>query len=62
MAQAYHQGHRQLQERFDSVRLADRLVERSFQNELDDIDTALIERQFMFFLATSDENGVPSCW
>ena len=61
MDRVYHDGQRQLQEMFDSVRLADRLVEKTLQGELDDIDTAFIGKQHMFFLATADADGVPSC-
>jgi uncharacterized protein len=61
MSDSYHRGQRQLQEQFDSVRLADRLVEKTLQGELDDSDIAFISRQYMFFLATADADGEPSC-
>jgi predicted pyridoxine 5'-phosphate oxidase superfamily flavin-nucleotide-binding protein len=61
MESPYHEGQRRIQERYDSVRLADRLAEKSYQTELDDSDVALIARQRMFFLATSDSAGEPSC-
>jgi len=57
----YHEGNRKLQKLFDSERLADRIEEKLVQTELDEIDKALIERQFMFFIATVDENGHPNC-
>ncbi len=57
----YHQGNRRLQKLFDSERLADRIEEKLVQTELDEIDKALIERQFMFFIATVDGDGQPSC-
>jgi len=57
----YSEGQRILQDRFDSRRLADRIEERLVQTELDEIDRAFIESQFMFFIATSDEHGFPNC-
>lgn len=57
----YTEAQRALQDAFDSRRLADRIEERLVQSELDAHDTAFIERQIMFFLATSDENGHPNC-
>ncbi|HLK14310.1 MAG TPA: pyridoxamine 5'-phosphate oxidase family protein [Fimbriimonadaceae bacterium] len=57
----YHSAQRALQEQFDSVRLADRVVERSFQRELDDYDKRFIESQGFFFLATVDPGGEPFC-
>lgn len=57
----YTDSQRALQDAFDSRRLADRIEERLVQSELDAQDIALIERQFMFFLATTDEAGHPNC-
>jgi predicted pyridoxine 5'-phosphate oxidase superfamily flavin-nucleotide-binding protein len=60
--ETYHDGHRLLQERFDTRRLADRLDERFVQRgSIDADDKAFIERQDMFFLATADEQGRPNC-
>ena len=61
MDSPYRRGHRDVQDRFDSRRLADRIVEKTFQTELDDGDKALIERLPIFFLATADGSGEPSC-
>ncbi len=61
MSKVYHEGNRKLQEQFDSVRLADRIEERMMQTQLDEQDKALIESQFMFFLATADAEGRPNC-
>ena len=62
MSETYHDGHRLLQERFDTRRLADRLDERFVQRAVIDADDkAFIERQDMFFLATADEEGRPNC-
>jgi predicted pyridoxine 5'-phosphate oxidase superfamily flavin-nucleotide-binding protein len=57
----YHEGNRKLQKQFDSERLADRIEQRLVQSELDEIDKALIESQFMFFIATVDDDGHPNC-
>lgn len=57
----YHAGQRSFQEHFDSVRLADRLVERTYQTELDAHDKKFIESQRFFFLATADDKAEPYC-
>ena len=61
MSRVYHEGHRTLQERFDTRKLADRIEERLVQDAIDESDKAFIERMSMFFLATSDEHGSPQC-
>ena len=61
MADLYHDGNRQLQDRFDTRRLADRIEERIRHDRFDDDDRAFIEARDMFFLATADEHGVPQC-
>jgi hypothetical protein len=57
----YHEGSRELQDRFDSRRLADRIEERLVRDTLTDADTRVIESADMFFLATADEDGQPQC-
>lgn len=57
----YHRGSRELQERFDSVRLADRLEERIVHDTLSDGDKRFIESLDCFFLATVDPAGQPTC-
>jgi predicted pyridoxine 5'-phosphate oxidase superfamily flavin-nucleotide-binding protein len=57
----YGPGARQLQERFDTRRLADRLQERNVREVIDDGSRAFIERMDMFFLATVDADGRPQC-
>jgi predicted pyridoxine 5'-phosphate oxidase superfamily flavin-nucleotide-binding protein len=57
----YHEGNRRLQKLFDSERLADRIEAKFVQTELDESDKALIESQFMFFIATADAEGRPNC-
>jgi uncharacterized protein len=60
MTALYHQGHRDLQERFETTRLADRLEELIVHDVFDDNDRAFIESVDMFFLATADDAGVPT--
>jgi uncharacterized protein len=56
----YRPGARELQDQFDTRRLADRLASRA-RDALTAEDRAFIERMDMFFLATVDERGHPSC-
>lgn len=58
---AYHDGMRQLQDRFDSRRLADRLDERLGRSAFTAEDRAFIETRSMFFLASADAQGHPDC-
>jgi predicted pyridoxine 5'-phosphate oxidase superfamily flavin-nucleotide-binding protein len=55
----YHEGSRELQDRFDTRRLADRIEERIVHDQIDDGDRAFIEARDMFFIATTDEDGQP---
>ena len=57
----YHDASRQLQDRFDTRRLADRLAERLSRTAFTDDDTAFIAGQAMFFFATADADGWPEC-
>ena len=57
----YHERSRELQDRFDSRRLADRLFETLARTEFSDGDRAFIESRGMFFLATADAAGRPDC-
>src|SRR5213080_3582563 len=61
MSSMYHQGSRQLQDRFDSQRIADRLEQRTVHKMFTDADRAFIERSPMFFLATANAEGHPDC-
>src|SRR6478736_2568065 len=56
MADLYHDGNRQLQDRFDTRRLADRIDERLRHDAFDDDDRAFIEARDMFFFAMADEH------
>jgi predicted pyridoxine 5'-phosphate oxidase superfamily flavin-nucleotide-binding protein len=57
----YHDGNRELQDRFGSRPLADRLVERLWRDRFKDDDKTFIESQGFFFLATADGEGRPDC-
>jgi predicted pyridoxine 5'-phosphate oxidase superfamily flavin-nucleotide-binding protein len=62
MSSPYHDGSRDLQDRFDTRRLADRLDEKFLSRPVIDAeDRAFIERMDMFFLATADADGRPQC-
>ncbi len=60
MGQDYHDGQRELQDRFDTRRLADRLDEAT-GDTIGDAHRRFIESRDMFFLATVDANGLPQC-
>ena len=57
----YHEGNRQLQDRFDSRALADRLEEKLRRDRFNEADAAFIAAQPFFFLATADAQGRPDC-
>ena len=57
----YHRGQRELQDRFDSRRIADRLEQVTYGAALGEPQRQLIERAEMFFLATADAEGRPDC-
>jgi uncharacterized protein len=61
VAEHYHQGARELQDRFDTRRLADRLAEVKVRAAISADDRAFIERMDMLFLATADAEGRPQC-
>ena len=61
MGDLYHEGARELQARFDTRRLADRLEEVTVRDALTADDRAFIESLDMFFLATADADGHPQC-
>lgn len=61
MSGIYNWGSRQLQEQFDSVRIANRIEERCVDTAFTDGVRAFIERSPMFFLATADAEGQPDC-
>ena len=57
----YHDGNRQLQDRFDTRRLADRIEERIVRDHIDADDRSFIEARDMVFVATTDAHGRPQC-
>ena len=57
----YHAGMRELQDRFDTRALADRLDERLGRSAFTPEDRAFIESRPLFFLATADAGGRPDC-
>jgi predicted pyridoxine 5'-phosphate oxidase superfamily flavin-nucleotide-binding protein len=57
----YHDGNRQLQDRFDSRRISDRLEEKLMHREFTPDDKLFIEGLPYFFLATADAEGRPDC-
>jgi predicted pyridoxine 5'-phosphate oxidase superfamily flavin-nucleotide-binding protein len=57
----YHQGQRALQQRFDTRALADRLEAVKVRPTLSLEDQAFIAARDMFFLATADADGRPTC-
>jgi hypothetical protein len=60
MTEWYHEGQRELQDRFDTRRLADRLADvasETFSEEL----ARFVEERDMFFIATTDSDGSPDC-
>jgi predicted pyridoxine 5'-phosphate oxidase superfamily flavin-nucleotide-binding protein len=61
MSEFFHDGSRQLQDRFETRPLADRLVEAIVSSQISPEDKAFIEEQNMFFLATVDREGRPNC-
>ena len=60
MSTMYHQGNRQLQDEFESRRIADRLDEFTREVFTAD-DRAFIESMPYCFLATADAEGRPDC-
>ena len=61
MSSMFHEGSRALQDRFDTRRIADRIESRLVKSELNEDSRRVIEAVDMFFLATADEEGRPSC-
>ena len=57
----YHEGNRQLQDAFDSRRIADRLEDKLTRTAFTADDRAFIESAIYFFIATADTHGRPDC-
>ena len=61
MSAIYHDGNRDLQDRFDTRRIADRIEEVLLSDTISEHDKAFIEERDMFFIATADDAGLPNC-
>jgi predicted pyridoxine 5'-phosphate oxidase superfamily flavin-nucleotide-binding protein len=57
----YHADSRALQDTFDTRRIADRIADVLVHDTIDAHAAAFIEARDMFFLATADAAGVPTC-
>ncbi len=57
----YHDGSRALQDRFDTRALADRIDDLLVDDTIDEHDRTFIEARDMFFLASADADGRPTC-
>jgi len=57
----FHDGSRQIQQQFDSTKLADRIADRIVRTAFNDADKAFIESLSFFFLATAGPDGHPDC-
>ncbi len=61
MPSGFHDGSRSLQDRFDTRALADRIDTLLVSDTISDGDRAFIQDRDMFFLATADADGRPTC-
>lgn len=61
MSALYHDGHRRWQDTFDARRLADRIEQRLTHPTLGPDEREFVETRDMFFLATADAEGRPTC-
>ncbi len=61
MPAGFHIGSRTLQDRFDTRALAERIDSLLVTDTIDDGDRSFIEQRDMFFLATTDADGRPTC-
>jgi predicted pyridoxine 5'-phosphate oxidase superfamily flavin-nucleotide-binding protein len=60
MSRLYGPQHRELQDHFDSRRMADRIEAIATKGEIDDVARAFIESRDMFFLSSVDHKGRPT--
>ncbi|MCP4318744.1 MAG: pyridoxamine 5'-phosphate oxidase family protein [Hyphomicrobiales bacterium] len=54
----YHDGMRELQDRYDGREIPDRLAKNSMRTAFNDEDRAFVEASQMFFLSTASEESV----
>jgi predicted pyridoxine 5'-phosphate oxidase superfamily flavin-nucleotide-binding protein len=57
----YHAGNRDMQERFGSTALANRLLQVTHRTAFTEGDKSFIESRAFFFLATATPEGAPDC-
>jgi uncharacterized protein len=57
----YHEGHRRLQDQFDTRCIADRLRQVTMRTAFTDDDKTFIEGLVFFFVATATAAGRPTC-
>lgn len=60
MSDIYHNGHRDLQNIFDTQRLADRVNELIVHESITEEDRDFISSRDMFFISTVDDQGRPT--
>ncbi|MGN6186217.1 MAG: pyridoxamine 5'-phosphate oxidase family protein [Thermoanaerobaculia bacterium] len=61
MSMIYSSSSRALQDEYDTRKLADRLAEIKVRDQFNLDDRQFLERMDMFFLATVDADGQPTC-
>jgi predicted pyridoxine 5'-phosphate oxidase superfamily flavin-nucleotide-binding protein len=61
MGIGFHDGSRALQDQFDTRRIADRIDGLLVADTISEQDRRFIEARDMFFLATADAQGRPTC-
>lgn len=61
MGSGFHDGSRSFQDRFDTRSLADRIDGLLVHDQISSDDRAFIQARDMFFLATADAEGRPTC-
>ena len=61
MSGIYGKQHEAMQEKFDTMRLAESVSENIVQTEINDENKSFIESRDMFFLTTIDHRGYPTC-
>ncbi|CRK62015.1 Pyridoxamine 5'-phosphate oxidase [Alloactinosynnema sp. L-07] len=57
----YHPGQRELQDQFDTRRIADRISQRLVHHVITENDREFVEARDMVFLATVGPDGQPTC-
>lgn len=60
MNDIFHKGNRELQEQFNSCKLADRVNELIVHDEITDEECEFIQARDMFFISTVDEQARPT--